>query len=73
MLISLCIPHRGLMVLQYTLFANASTHATPPIRALFWEFPDEPELLSVDLQFMIGRSILVSPVTTPNMSTVDGA
>ncbi|KZV75261.1 glycoside hydrolase family 31 protein [Peniophora sp. CONT] len=55
----------------YTLFANASTRATPPVRALFWEFPDEAELLSIDLQFMIGRDILVSPVTFPNVSTVD--
>ncbi|VDB95821.1 unnamed protein product [Peniophora sp. CBMAI 1063] len=55
----------------YTLFANASTRASPPVRALFWEFPDELELLTVDLQFMIGRDILVSPVTAPNVSTVD--
>ncbi|KZV75263.1 glycoside hydrolase family 31 protein [Peniophora sp. CONT] len=55
----------------YTLFANASTRATPPVRALFWEFPNEPELLAVDLQFMIGRDILVSPVTSPNVTTVD--
>ena len=60
------------MTCQYTLFANASTQATPPVRALFWEFPDEQDLLSVDLQFMIGRDILVSPVTSPNVSTVDG-
>ena len=42
------------------------------MRALFWEFPDEADLLSVDLQFMVGRDILVSPVTTPNVTTVDG-
>ncbi|EIM91809.1 uncharacterized protein STEHIDRAFT_151169 [Stereum hirsutum FP-91666 SS1] len=55
----------------YTLFANASTHGTPPVRALFYEFPNEPELFSVSLQWMIGSDILVSPVTTPNVSTVD--
>jgi alpha-glucosidase len=58
--------------LQYTLFANASTFGTPPVRALFFEFPDEPELFSVDRQFLIGRDILITPVLTPNASTVDG-
>lgn len=45
---------------------------TPPVRALFYEFSNEPELFSVDLQWMIGSDILVTPVTTPNVSTVDG-
>ncbi|TFY57478.1 hypothetical protein EVG20_g8535, partial [Dentipellis fragilis] len=57
---------------QYTLFANASTVGTPPVRALFFEFPNEPELFSVDRQFMVGSDILVTPVVTPNVSTVDG-
>ncbi|KAL4243910.1 glycosyl hydrolase 31 family protein [Abortiporus biennis] len=56
----------------YTLFANASMMGTPPIRALFYEFPDEPELFSVDRQFLIGREILITPVLTPNVSTVNG-
>ncbi|KAK7054983.1 hypothetical protein VNI00_003446 [Paramarasmius palmivorus] len=57
---------------QYTLFANSSTRGTPPVRALFFEFPDEPELFSLDRQFMIGRDILVTPVLTPNVTTVEG-
>ncbi|KAJ7311650.1 glycosyl hydrolases family 31-domain-containing protein [Mycena albidolilacea] len=56
----------------YSLFANASIHGTPPVRALFWEFPDEPELFSIDRQFMIGKDILVTPVLTPNVSSVGG-
>ncbi|KZT24332.1 glycoside hydrolase family 31 protein [Neolentinus lepideus HHB14362 ss-1] len=56
----------------YTLFANASTFGSPPVRALFYEFPNEPELFAVDRQFLIGRDILVTPVLTPNASTVDG-
>ncbi|KAH9885439.1 glycosyl hydrolases family 31-domain-containing protein [Cubamyces lactineus] len=56
----------------YTLFANASTYGSPPVRALFYEFPDEPELFGVDSQYLIGRDILVTPVLTPNASTVDG-
>ena len=42
------------------------------MRALFYEFPDEPELFAIDRQYLIGRDILVTPVLTPNVSTVDG-
>jgi len=56
----------------YTLFADASRYGTPPIRALFYEFPDEKELYSVDRQYLIGKDVLVTPVLTPNVSTVDG-
>ncbi|KAI0757707.1 glycosyl hydrolases family 31-domain-containing protein [Daedaleopsis nitida] len=62
----------SLLPYWYTLFANASMSGTPPIRALFFEFPDEPELFEVDRQFLIGHDILVTPVLTPNVSTVDG-
>ncbi|KAI0757718.1 glycosyl hydrolases family 31-domain-containing protein [Daedaleopsis nitida] len=62
----------SLLPYWYTLFANASMYGTPPIRALFFEFPDEPELFEVDRQFLIGHDILVTPVLTPNVSTVDG-
>jgi alpha-glucosidase (family GH31 glycosyl hydrolase) len=58
--------------LQYTLFANASTFGTPPVRALFFEFPDEPELFGVDEQFLVGGDILVTPVLAPNVSQVTG-
>ena len=58
--------------LQYTLFANASLYGTPPVRALFFEFPQEPELLSVDRQFMVGSDILVTPVLTSNVTSVSG-
>ncbi|OCH87273.1 hypothetical protein OBBRIDRAFT_169586 [Obba rivulosa] len=62
----------SLLPYWYTLFANASMHGTPPVRALFFEFPDEPELFAVDTQYLVGRDILVTPVLTPNVSTVDG-
>ncbi|GJE89296.1 glycoside hydrolase family 31 protein [Phanerochaete sordida] len=62
----------SLLPYWYSLFANASQHGTPPVRALFFEFPDEPELFAVDTQFMVGRDLLITPVLTPNVSTVDG-
>jgi alpha-glucosidase len=54
------------------LFANSSSTGLPPVRALFYEFTNEPELFSVDAQFLVGSSILVTPVLTPNVSSVDG-
>ncbi|KAI0641236.1 glycosyl hydrolases family 31-domain-containing protein, partial [Trametes meyenii] len=62
----------SLLPYWYTLFANASLHGSPPVRALFFEFPDEPELFAVDRQFLVGRDLLVTPVLTPNVSTVEG-
>lgn len=57
---------------QYTLFANATMHGSPVARALFMEFPDEPELFGVDEQFMVGHDILVTPVLAPSVNTVNG-
>ncbi|KAJ7318767.1 glycosyl hydrolases family 31-domain-containing protein [Mycena albidolilacea] len=62
----------ALLPYWYSLFANASLSGTPPVRALFWEFPNEPELFAIDRQFLVGRDILVTPVLTPNVSSVDG-
>lgn len=43
------------------------------MRALAWEFPlDGPSLLSADRQFLLGSSILVTPVLTPQATSVDG-
>ncbi|KAL0959205.1 hypothetical protein HGRIS_014485 [Hohenbuehelia grisea] len=61
----------SLLPYWYTLFANSSTRGTSPVRALFFEFPDEPDLFAVDKQFLVGRDILVTPVLTPNATTVD--
>ncbi|EIW75706.1 glycoside hydrolase family 31 protein [Coniophora puteana RWD-64-598 SS2] len=55
----------------YTLFANSSTAGTPPVRALWYEFPNEPELFAVDKQWLIGSDILVTPVLEPGATTVD--
>jgi hypothetical protein len=57
---------------KYTLFANSSMAGIPPVRALFYEFPDEPELFTVDRQWLVGSDILVTPVLTPGASAVEG-
>lgn len=45
---------------------------TPPVRALFYEFPTEQELFNVSAQFLVGGDILVTPVLEPNVSIVSG-
>lgn len=62
----------SLLPYWYTLFANASVIGTPPVRALFFEFPDEPELFDISTQFLVGQDILVTPVLIPNVTTVNG-
>jgi alpha-glucosidase len=61
----------SLLPYWYTLFANSSLRGTPPMRALFFEFPEEQEIFGIDQQFLVGRDIMVTPVLTPGATTVD--
>lgn len=42
------------------------------MRALAWEFPEDPQLVGVDTQFLLGPSILVMPVLEPQVDSVKG-
>ena len=46
------------------VMAAASTTGLPPMRALFLEFPDEPEAWQVKDEYMFGPDVLVARVTT---------
>ncbi|KAF2637359.1 hypothetical protein P280DRAFT_482813 [Massarina eburnea CBS 473.64] len=56
----------------YTLFHQAHTTGSTVMRALSWEFPNEPQLAGVDAQFLLGPNILVTPVLEPQVDTVNG-
>ena len=43
------------------MFYQASSEATPLIRAMWYEFPKDKFLIQVDTQFMFGEHILVCP------------
>lgn len=62
----------SLLPYMYTLFHEASTTGSTVMRALAWEFPNEPQLAGVDTQFLLGPSILVTPVLEPQADTVKG-
>ncbi|KAF7976546.1 hypothetical protein HWV62_6195 [Athelia sp. TMB] len=62
----------ALLPYLYTQMAVASRSGTPPVRALFYEFPTLPALFGDDAQWLIGDSVLVTPVMTVNTSSVTG-
>jgi alpha-D-xyloside xylohydrolase len=43
--------------------ALASSEGVPPMRPVWFDFPDDPEAWAVDDQFCFGPSVLVAPVT----------
>ncbi|KAH8892329.1 glycoside hydrolase family 31 protein [Thozetella sp. PMI_491] len=56
----------------YTLFALANREGITVLRALAWEFPNEPWLASADRQFMLGGAIMVTPCLIQGATAVDG-
>ena len=56
----------------YTLFHLAHSKGATVHRAMAWEFPNEPALASADRQFMLGPSLLITPVLEPLADTVNG-
>lgn len=56
----------------YTLFYHAHTRGDTVMRALAWEFSNDPSLASADRQFLLGSAILVIPVLTQGDRAVKG-
>ncbi|KAL1304342.1 hypothetical protein AAFC00_000741 [Neodothiora populina] len=62
----------SLLPYLYTLFHNSHTTGSTVMRALAWEFPNDPTLAAADRQFLLGPSLLVTPVLEQGATTVDG-
>ncbi|KAI0204340.1 glycoside hydrolase family 31 protein [Astrocystis sublimbata] len=56
----------------YTTFYLSHSTGSTTMRAMAWEFPDEPWLAEADRQFLLGGKILVTPVLEEGATTVDG-
>lgn len=61
-----------LLPYMYTLFYYAHTKGETVMRALAWEFPNDPSLAGADRQFFLGPAVLVTPVLTQGHVSVDG-
>ncbi|KAI2787723.1 Alpha-glucosidase [Penicillium oxalicum] len=62
----------ALLPYMYTLFQQAHTTGSTVMRALAWEFPNDPTLAAVDTQFLLGPSLMVVPVLAPQADSVKG-
>ncbi|KAK2805001.1 hypothetical protein FQN51_001095 [Onygenales sp. PD_10] len=62
----------ALLPYMYTLFHQAHATGSTVMRALAWEYPNDPSLADVDRQFLLGPSLMVIPVLEPQATTVDG-
>ena len=62
----------SLLPYTYTLFHHANIAGETVLRALAWEFPDDPQLKAVETQFLSGPAILVTPVLAPLATSVQG-
>lgn len=62
----------SLLPYTYTLFYQANLNGSTVLRALAWEFPDDPSLANVETQFMSGPALLITPVLVPLATTVQG-
>jgi alpha 1,3-glucosidase len=55
----------------YTLFYEHTRFGDPIIRPLFYQYPEDTNVYSIDNQILVGRDILVRPVTEPGVESVD--
>lgn len=56
----------------YTLSHLSHTTGSTIMRALAWEFPNDPTLAAADRQFLLGPSLMITPVLDQGATTVDG-
>jgi alpha-glucosidase (family GH31 glycosyl hydrolase) len=50
---------------MYTLMYESTRDGGSVIKALFFEFPSDEKTMKIDEQFLLGRSLLISPVLQP--------
>ncbi|XP_044733910.1 neutral alpha-glucosidase AB [Chrysoperla carnea] len=57
--------------LWYTLYHEHEISGLPVIRPLFMEYPSDPAVSTIESTYMVGSSLLCSPVTSAGASSVD--
>jgi Alpha-glucosidases, family 31 of glycosyl hydrolases len=48
------------------IFAEAHENGSPLMRAMFYEFPDDPACWDLTDQYMFGPDYLIAPILSPN-------
>jgi alpha-glucosidase len=61
-----------LLPYMYTLFHYAHSTGSTVMRALAWEFPNDPTLAAADRQFLLGGSLMITPVLAQGATSVNG-
>lgn len=56
----------------YNLFEQAHSSGLTIMRALAWEFRNNPSLASADRQFLLGSLLMIVPVLVQGATSVDG-
>jgi alpha-D-xyloside xylohydrolase len=51
----------SLLPYLYSAFARYYFEGIPPVRALVLDYPDDPQVMKIDDQYMLGESILCAP------------
>ncbi|KAK7999509.1 hypothetical protein PG990_012109 [Apiospora arundinis] len=62
----------ALLPYLYTTFYLSHSTGSTTMRALAWDFPNEPWLADADRQFLLGDALLVTPCLEQGATTVDG-
>lgn len=62
----------SLLPYLYTLFYSAHTTGSTVMRALAWEFPNDPTLVAIDNQFLLGADLMVVPVLGQGLTSRGG-
>lgn len=62
----------SLLPYMYHLFYLAHTTGSTVMRALAWEFPNDPSLANVDTQFLLGPSLMIIPVLGQGLTEAKG-
>ena len=62
----------SLLPYMYTLFYAAHTTGSTVMRALSWEYPNDPTLANIDNQFLLGSSLMIVPVLGQGLTEAKG-
>lgn len=57
--------------LWYTLFYEHYVYGVPVVRPLFYQYPEDPAVVDIDNQLLVGDRILVRNIAQPGVSSVN--